>query len=62
MGRLSMVAACLFVSVSAPAFAQTYTDLASYCQDVSEVSTTTPVGAEPTFILASSLALGSSRR
>ena len=44
MGRLPIAAACLFVSMSSPVLAQmTYTDLATYCHDMSEVSTTTLV-------------------
>jgi hypothetical protein len=41
MRVLSAITACLLVSMSATAFAQEYTDLASYCHDMSEVSTTT---------------------
>ena len=39
--RTLAIAAPLLFALSASAFAQTYTDLASYCRDMSEVSTTT---------------------
>jgi hypothetical protein len=41
MRLLSAIIALLLFLLSATAFAQTYTDLGSYCQDMSEVSTTT---------------------
>jgi hypothetical protein len=41
MKMLSAITALLLFPLAATAFAQTYTDLASYCHDMSEVSTTT---------------------
>ena len=41
MTRFSSLVVFLLAVASAPSLAQTYTDLASYCYDMSEVSTTT---------------------
>jgi len=43
MRLLSAILALLLLPLSATVFAQTYTDLASYCTDMSEVSTSTLV-------------------
>ncbi len=41
MRALTVTAALLLLALPATAFAQTYTDLASYCKNMSEVSTAT---------------------